>query len=341
MHILVIGADSNYAIERPYVRYLREVKGISRVDFFTAQNRFLEYYKKSILHKVLFRLGLSSILRKINQDLRDEISRNIPDAILVFKGMEIFPDTLQWIRAKGIKIANYNPDNPFIFSGKGSGNKNISESISLYDLHFTYNLETKKRLEDEYGAATSWLPFGYDIEKTLYDECEKLGEINELCFVGNPDPDRASFILELTSFDIPITVYGHGWNNFINNSKVKIGGFVAGNDLWKILRKYRGQINLMRRHNLDSHNMRTFEVPAIGGIMIAPNTTEHRMFFEDGKEVLLFNDAESCAEKARKLISLSQEDSKRIRDAARERSLASHYSYQHRAELVASELKKL
>ena len=41
----------------------------------------------------------------------------------------------------------------------------------------------------------------------------------------------------------------------------------------------------MRIHNPDSHNMRSFEVPGVGGIMVAPDTKEHRIFFEVGKEI--------------------------------------------------------
>ena len=57
---------------------------------------------------------------------------------------------------------------------------------------------------------------------------------------------------------------------------------VESSDFWKVLRKYRVQLNLMRPHNLDSHNMRSIEVPAVGGIGLFPDTPDHERFFEKG-----------------------------------------------------------
>ena len=36
--------------------------------------------------------------------------------------------------------------------------------------------------------------------------------------------------------------------------------------------------------------------------MLAPATTEHRMFFTDGKEAFLFTDAKDCQDKAERFI---------------------------------------
>ena len=69
MRLLVVGADSNYAIENSYVKYFAETKEITKVDFFKAQNRFLAYYNKSTFNKVSYRLGFSSVLKDINKEL--------------------------------------------------------------------------------------------------------------------------------------------------------------------------------------------------------------------------------------------------------------------------------
>jgi hypothetical protein len=75
--------------------------------------------------------------------------------------MEIFPESLQWAKQKGIKLVSFNPDNPFIFTGKGSGNSNVTQSIPLYDLHFTYNHEIEQQLREKYRSKIAYLPFGF------------------------------------------------------------------------------------------------------------------------------------------------------------------------------------
>jgi spore maturation protein CgeB len=137
MRILISGAISNYAIERHFLKHFKDIGLI--VEVFAAQNIFLDYYSKSLFNKLLFRAGHESIYKKINLDLRKKVEEFGPDVFFVFKGMEIYPSTLQWIKSRGVKLVNYNPDNPFIFSGRGSGNKNVTDSISIFDLHLTYD----------------------------------------------------------------------------------------------------------------------------------------------------------------------------------------------------------
>ncbi|MEJ7676458.1 MAG: glycosyltransferase [Segetibacter sp.] len=340
MKILLVGASSPYAIERFYLKYLNEISGV-QAQLFEAQNFFLTYYHKSILNKILFRIGYKKIYTKINIKLRAKILEFHPDILFVFKGMEVFPQTLRFTKNHGIKAVNYNPDNPFIFSGKGSGNRNITNSFSLYDLHLTYNLEVKNKIEREYNTPVKMLPFGFDVDKDLYIRCLNQSEIIKTCFLGNPDKERAEFIMGLANEGILIDVYGNNWDKFISHSNVIVHSSVYGEDLWKTLRRYRVQLNLMRIHNVNSHNMRSFEVPGVGGIMVAPNTIEHNLYFENQKEIFLYNSVIDCSKTIRELLSFSSTEADSIRQNARTRSIASGYTYKDRAKQLLIELQKL
>lgn len=341
MRILIVGADSQYAIERPYLHYLSQDEHVGKVELFAAQNQFLAYYRKSLFHKVIYRAGLSGILQKINSLLKAKIESFKPDVVFVFKGMEIFPSTLKWIREQGIKVANYNPDNPFIFSGSGSGNKNVTQSISLYDLHLTYNARVKEKIDREYKIPTLILPFGFDVDNALYEAATGENEILKICFLGNADEFRAAFIDGLGKSGLKADVYGQYWDRFPGNPNVCYHGAVYGDDFWKTLRKYRVQLNIMRPHNPDSHNMRSFEIAGIGGIQLAPRTPEHEIYFEEGKEIFLYADQADCIEKAKYILSLSKEAAGEIRIAARKRSLEMGYSYRNRASQVVQSFKSL
>lgn len=341
MRLLLVGAHSDYAIERPYLNYLSAINGIEHVELFKAQNRFLDYYDKSLFNKVFYRAGFSTILYDINQSLKSKIEEINPHAVFVFKGMEIFPATLKWIKNNNIKLINYNPDNPFIFSGKGSGNKNITNSIGLYDFHFTYDAEIKRRIELEYKLPVEILPFGFDIPPDVYETISLQTEINSVCFLGSPDWQRAEFLNSLANQNIEIDVFGNNWKNFLINDKINAHDAVYDDRFFKILNVYRIQLNLMRVHNPTSHNMRTFEVPAIGGILLAPNTTDHAYFFKPEKEIFLYNNIEDCVAQIKKIQNLPLSAIKLIRQSARERSLTSGYSYRDRAMQVFKIIEKL
>jgi spore maturation protein CgeB len=324
----MVGSDQVWSIEKIYYKWLLHAK--QEVQLFPAQNEFYAYCQRSLLNKLIYRAGLSRIIPRINARLRDVVTRFRPDVVLVFKGMEVQPATLKWLREQRIFLANYNPDNPFVFSGAGSGNSRVTAGIPLYDLHFTYNLEIKARLENDYHTATGWLPFGFDLSEELYERARRQPEILRVCFLGNPDDGRVSLIKELLDRGIGIDVYGHDWDKFICHDNLHIHKEVYGEDFWLTLCRYRVQLNLMRPHNLRSHNMRTFEIAGIGGIQLAPDTPEHRLFFDNGSEAFLYSDVDECAALARKIMDLPAADAAQIRERARQRSLTSGYSYKDR-----------
>lgn len=336
----MVGANSNYAIERFYLKYFNEIPEIN-AELFEAQNIFLKYYNQSVFHKALFRLGFHKIYTLINIQLQNKILDFQPKVLLVFKGMELLPKTIKWAKDYGIKVVNYNPDNPFIFSGKGSGNKNVTNSISLYDLHYTYNLEVKKELEEKYQIPTYWLPFGFDLSHHVYENALTFNEIKKTCFVGNPDKARANFIKKLANYGIKIDLFGINWDKFINHKNVSIYQSVYGDEFWFTIRKYRVQLNPLRIHNTASHGMRSFEIPAIGGIMLAPYTWEHQQFFKDCKEVFFYESLSEAARKINYLLSLREEEVLIIRKSAIERCKLSGYSYKDRANYLIETLNKL
>jgi spore maturation protein CgeB len=245
--------------------------------------------------------------------------------------MEITARSLQWAKQKGIKLVNYNPDNPFVFSGKGSGNRNVTDSIGLYDLHLTYNSAVQKKILEEYKIPAAMLPFGFDISEEVFIKCIADTEIIKLCFLGNPDTYRANFIMQLAERGIQIDVYGNYWDKFLKHTNISIFAPVYGDDFWFVIRKYRVQLNLMRPHNPDTHNMRSFEIPGVGGIQLAPDTNDHRSYFKPGEEIFIYTDIDDCALQARKILSLPLNDAMQIRAAARERSIASGYTYRDKA----------
>jgi spore maturation protein CgeB len=324
MKILIIGSDYNWSIERIYKRELLQLG--HEIIHVPVQNWHYDFYYKSPMHKTLVRLGLTRLQINIQKRLLAQLNGQFFDLIWVFKGMELTPQTLQTLKKQTTRLINFNPDNPFIFSGKGSGSKNITQSIHLYNEHFTYDHVVKSRIESEFGLKCILVPFGFDNEVISTEELNEVEEIKAVCFVGNPDAYRSKILQEILNKGLPLHVYGHDWQKHLKHPNLTIHGAVYEKDYYKTLRKYRVQLNIMRVHNLDSHNMRSIEVPGCGGIMLAPRTKDHEAFFEEGKEAFYYNNVKDLVDQADMILKLGDIDAATLRMKASSR-VKSNFSY--------------
>jgi spore maturation protein CgeB len=327
MRILIVGADYQWAIENHFVKHFSSLG--STVELFPAQRYFYEFYYKSFLTKLICRLGLSRIYHEINAKLLKCVEDFKPNVVFVFKGMEVLPETLITLKQAGIKLVNYNPDNPFIFSGYGSGNKNVSVSLRLYDLHLTYNLEIFEKLKSM-SLNAEFFPFAFEAGDDKPSGLLETDEVLKPCFLGNPDKSRVDFLNQLAERGVKLDVYGNDWAKNNINPNITAYPPVYGDEMISVLRKYRVQLNLMRIHNLNSHNMRSLEIPGHGGIQLAPRTVEHEMLFEEGVEIFLYKDADDCVNQINDLLSLSFAEAHEIRERAQHKAQSQH-TYKQRS----------
>jgi spore maturation protein CgeB len=339
MKILLAGQFKNWALENHFARYLPQH---AEVFIYPAEEVFDEFYQASKFNKIWFRLGLSGIYKKIARELVEKAETVRPDIVWVFKGMRILPEALQTLSRMGIKLANYNPDHPFQFSSRGSGNGNVTNSVGLFDLHLCYSRSVQLRIEQEFGIRTAFLPFGFELNQADFNQINKVAEIPRACFVGNPDGIRVEYLLAAAESGLLVDVYGNDWRQHLPDvPNLQIFDPVYEQDFWVKLRTYRLQLNIFRPHNRGSHNMRTFEVPGAGGIMLAPDSPEHREFFEEGKEAFFYQSKDEMVEKARQILALPAAQAAEILQRARQRSVSSGYSYEDRTRQAAQAFEQL
>jgi hypothetical protein len=319
--ILIVGSSKIPALELIFQNIFSKLGYNTHI--FGAKDVFLRFYEYSFFNKISFRLGISNIYSRIQKDLLTTCRLSTPDWLFVFKGMEIFPSTLKEIKSFGVKLINFNPDHPFVFSGRGSGNSNVTESIRLFDLYFSYADDAVDSLK-AFGVRSEKIPFGFDAFGFDYQPLKRVDEISRVCFLGNADKYRVQILNDLSKRGLPIDVYGENWSDFRLHADIHHFGPKYGNDFWFTLQSYAVQLNLLRPHNLNSHNMRSFDIPGSGGIMLAPMTRDHSLFFTNGKEVFLFHSIENAFSIAKYILSLSFEERSIIRNAARICSIEKH-----------------
>jgi len=340
MKILIVGSDKPWAIERIYKKYLTELG--ADIHLYQAPDIVFDKHSKNIIRKILFKTKIITGYPEVNRGLIEQTDNLKPDWIWVFKGMEIYPSTLQILRKKN-KLINYNPDHPFVIASSGGGNKNVRDSVGLYNLHFCYNQQLQKKIEQEFHLPVVFLPFGYDLSEDDFQVISREPELHRVCFLGNPDKRRELTVQVVADQGYAVDVYGHGWNKTIlrKHANVSVYDAVYGFSFWKKMRSYRVQLNIFRQHNIGSHNMRTFEIAGAGGIQLAPYSEEHTLFFKEDSEIFLYRDTQQLLQHVEYLMGCSPQKAEEFRTASRLRSLNSFYSYKDRASTVYNTLQKM
>jgi hypothetical protein len=337
VRILLTGNTYSNSPEQLYLRLLKQRSDVV-VDFIPTGKMFLDK-RKSLSGKVLYRLAPKQLNKSIQDTLLERINTFLPDVVLVFKGFEISVETLQTIKQQGVKLVNFNGDHPFAYDSKGSGNQNTLKSIELFDLYLTYSKNIQGQMNARYSTRTEVLPFGFDQDAA--GKFEELEEINKACFVGNPDAKRAQYIQHVADAGISIDVYGNDWNQFLKPGKtLNIFPPATGVKYWQTLHRYRVQLNIMRTHNENSHNMRTFEVPGIGGIMLTEQTLEQEEFFTD-KEVATYNSETDLIEQTGRLLSKTTSEADAMRERAKKCVLNNGHTYMARSEQLVDLIRSI
>lgn len=339
MNILIIGSFSHWnSLESHYSKYLSNLS--NTVELYPFPDYINKYRTKNIFNRIKYRfkIGIKRFLLKENFKLQNHILKGQYDLIWVFKGLDIFPETIKSISIREIPIINYNPDHPFIRTFKSGGGKEIEDCVPLYNLNLCYSQELINDIHKRYKGTvnTEFLPFGYELSDNLYvtiqNEMNFRSEKVKVCFIGNPDNElRRKTLKYIIEKGIEVDIYGTNWNKFIKKSKnVNIFPGVYGDEYWRTLRNYRIQLNIFRPHNFNSHNMRTFEIPAVGGIQLAPWSTEHILFFQNEEEIILYKNLDELVNKIYEILSYDSEKANQIRQKSRQRCITSRYSYRER-----------
>jgi spore maturation protein CgeB len=300
--------------------------------------------QQSLFSKGLNRIIPSYFLKTINQELLKKVKSLNPTVIMVFKGMTLFPETIEELKKHTKIICNYNPDHPLKIYSRGASNQYIINSVPLYDIFFTYATRIEKKLKEQHINAYT-IPFAYDSSlvnkfSPLYDQ----SELPTFLFVGAWDREREKILEDLGREDVDI--YGDEEWATRTNKKQQVHAAYRGKklyeaDLYNKIRSVAGVINILREQNIaeESHNMRTFEVPGYGGLLLSQFTEEQAAFFEPEKEAVYFHTIDELNEKMQHLKN-NPRLIKNIKAQALHRSISSGYSYIDRAAQLSGILKK-
>jgi spore maturation protein CgeB len=147
---------------------------------------------------------------------------------------------------------------------------------------------------------------------------------HDVSFVGQPHGCRRAVIERLKERGIPVSLWGRGWDN----------GRIDMNGMIRLFSASRINLNLSNASvgadgraggavPLLQIKGRDFEIPACGGFLLTQDNPELYEYFEPGKEIAVYSDADDLAEKIEYYLSHDAERN-RIRLAGYERFLRDH-----------------
>jgi spore maturation protein CgeB len=237
---------------------------------------------------------------------------------------------LKSIGQMGIQRLNFLTDDPWSPSQRATW---FLKALAYYDRLYTPRHANQADLQQASKAEVTYLPFGY--EPTLHFRPSPPKANNgdtPVLFVGGADADRVPFIGEAIERGLSPTLVGGYWAQHAATKPYARGHVDA--DILRTLTANAINICLVRRANRDGHVMRSFEIPACGGAMLAEDTADHRALFgAEGEAVLYFDSVSALVAKA-KMVQSDRPLRHRLSTNAHHLLHTQPHTYQHRLETM-------
>lgn len=336
MRILLIGTGNYYHIGT-FFRSAIESLGHECIFIDEA-----EYFRlNTFVEKIIYRLRRKRPLNftKFNHDILTTCQAQ-PEVVLVVKGAYISPDTLRKVRESNPAIiVNYATDDPF---NNAVSTPAMIKSIPYYDLYLSTKKQIIPDLQKAGARAVEFIPFGYEPSLHYPEEPASDWEYQkyfcDVGFIGGADQDRVQlFEKVISNRQHVLHLYGAGWHKQ-PRFKAFDYGIALGRGYRLAINTARVSLGLVRRRNRDGHSMRSFEIPACGGFMLAERTEEHLELFREDIEAAYFSSTEELLDKLNYYLS-HESARQKISKAGMKKVASIPCTYQDRMQQIIALLK--
>jgi hypothetical protein len=256
----------------------------------------------------LFRTGGIGVGLKINRPLFNAVRETRPDLIWVDQCAYLDRGLISKFRTLSAPIVNYTADDPF-GSRDGLRFQNYRGTVPFYDLMAFVREENVA--EAKARGARNVMRVWRSADEVAHrprvvtdEDREKWG--SEVSFIGTWFPERGPFLADLARAGVPLSIWGNGWQKapeWPTLAPYWRGPGQSDPEIYaRIIQCAKINIGLVSKGNRDRHTFRSFEIPALGGLLCADRTDEHCAAFKEGVEAVFWSDAQECAAECRRLL---------------------------------------
>jgi spore maturation protein CgeB len=340
--ILVIGTTEEGSLPETYARAFERLgMEVVRYDFVRAILRASRFSGNRILRRAL----RSAAWNAVNLEAV-EIAQSVRPAFIFGVKCSFFhPETVRQIRKSArVPFVNHYPDHPYIGvrwdpREASALRRDLIEVLRQYSTVFMWEKTLVKRLQGD-GVEARYLPFGVDPElfhPRQVDEglrCDACEATHDVAFVATYTRFRCAEIAAVQRHTAAI--WGNNWPRKWKNlsGQHRVHPAVWGSAVGDIYARAAVSLNVLNAENLGGPNMRTFEIPGSGGVMLARYTAAQDEFFPENEAAVYYRAPEEIDDKIEWLLGDRQVRERIRKNAAR---LAAAQSYDVRAAQVLRE----
>ena len=333
--ILIVGVAQRTSLEQMYLRAF-QANGCREVDLLDVEANRPDWSQNRLINRFLPQIGNNWASQRLLTHLRG--CKNRYRWIIIFKGMQFSRQILEECRrlAPAALWININPDDPYNQLSRAASNSNVIDSLSFFDAYCIWSQMIAERLRIDGCKKVIYLPFGYDSTNHVIHKRQHQVSVARISFIGSWDKERDAILAQLSGYDF--CIYGNGWNRAAYHFPLRASlayRDVFGAEMATLIASSDICLNLLRPQNRGSHNRRTFELPAMGGLMLTSRTAEQQEFFPENEACFMYADITEMKEKIEFILA-----NKQAADQVRARGMERvwEHSYTNRARFL---LKKL
>lgn len=340
--VLVIGPLDAGALAQSYARAFERL-GMEVVRF--DSEHALRQASRFTGNRILRRALRWRLWEAVNREALRVAQDTNPALIFAVKSSFFHPETVREIRRlTGAPFVNCYPDNPYIGitwdpREASALRRDLIEVFRQYSIVFMWERGLLERLQRD-GVEGRYLTFAVDPELAQPQAageglaCQRCNATHDVAFVATYSRSRCAEVTAIRRH--AIAIWGNNWPRPWRG----LGGQhrahepVWGSAVSGLYARAPVSLNVLNKENLGGPNMRTFEIPGSGGVMLARWSPAQDEIFPEGEAAAYYRSPLEIDDKLDELLRDRDWRARLRRNATR---IAAGQTYDVRAESVLRE----
>ena len=271
------------------------------VKHFTWKEAEPSLFSRSLLHRVSWRVAWQWLGRSANQKLIELANQFKPDLTFVIAPNLVQPSTIQALQQHGLVFVFFT-DNP-LDQHHTHSNAWIRQGLPLWDAVFIWSQELVEQLRKKGVKKVFFHPFCNDVQ--YHFPKRQTNPIYDVAFIGNWDASRKREQYLKATSRYQLGIWGSDyWVTHCRETSVRnlCKGMCTYEEIPEILGSAKIGLNILRPQNETGHNIRTFEIPAAGTLMLSERSQDLLNLFEEEREAVYFSSPDELNRKVEYLL---------------------------------------
>jgi spore maturation protein CgeB len=326
-----------------YSRYIAFLDLNIKTSFFDT-NKYIDFNSMSRFERMIELITLNGQrIKELKSAFFKVVEEEMPKIIWFDKAIWLTSRDIKRLKKLNVKLVHHNTD--FLYAKKISmwiSRRRLRETATFFDFFITTNKEDYKKIKRISEGKIILSRLGYDdrrLSNIKIDSNIKNFWKSDVVFVGHYEPRTENYLLELAKSNIGLKVYGANWKNSRLSKKYPnlVGGYLTNLEYYYAIKGAKIGLSIYSQYNKNQDSGRSYEIPAIGTMMIALRSKTHTESFEEDVEAVFFDNPSDLVNKCKYYISMEKQRNI-IANRGNNRCIRSGYSW---AEIMKRDFQEI